>query len=128
MVFLSRAALKMANMDAVFDRMFTNPRIAGADGRQKDLVPESSDNILYFADVCAGPGGFTEYVLFKKKWHCHGFGFTLQGKDDFKLGSMQAGPPEAFEPFYGKENTLSVVLLMRCERNFVRPERQQQRI
>jgi hypothetical protein len=33
---------------------------------------------LYFADVCAGPGGFSEYVLWKKKWRCKGFGFTIK--------------------------------------------------
>ena len=33
---------------------------------------------LFFADVCAGPGGFSEYVLWKKKWHCKGFGFTIK--------------------------------------------------
>ena len=31
------------------------------------LVDERSEP-LYFADVCAGPGGFSEYVLWKKKW------------------------------------------------------------
>ena len=34
---------------------------------------------MYFADVCAGPGGFSEYVLWKKKWLAKGFGFTLKG-------------------------------------------------
>ena len=35
--------------------------------------------VLYFADICAGPGGFSEYVLWRKKWHAKGFGFTLKG-------------------------------------------------
>ena len=37
-------------------------------------------DILYFADICAGPGGFSEYVFWRKKWHAKGFGFTLKGR------------------------------------------------
>lgn len=36
-------------------------------------------DLLYFADICAGPGGFSEYMLWRKRWHCKGFGFTLKG-------------------------------------------------
>lgn len=56
---------------------------------------------MYFADVCAGPGGFSEYVLFRKRWEAKGFGFTLKGDNDFKLADFYAGPCESFEPFYG---------------------------
>jgi len=37
------------------------------------------NELLYFADVCAGPGGFSEYVLWRKGWQAKGFGFTLKG-------------------------------------------------
>ncbi|KAK2113877.1 Cap-specific mRNA (nucleoside-2'-O-)-methyltransferase 1 [Saguinus oedipus] len=73
--FLNRAAMKMANMDFVFDCMFTNPR----DSYGKPLVKDREAELLYFADVCAGPGGFSEYVLWWKKWHAKGFGMTLKG-------------------------------------------------
>ena len=46
--------MKMANVDAVFDRMFSDPK--KPDG--SSLVEEGEP--LYFADVAAGPGGFTE--------------------------------------------------------------------
>ena len=72
-------------MDAVFDYMFTNPK----DKNGKCLVGE--DSLLYFADVCAGPGGFSEYVLWRKKWRAKGFGFTIKGKNDFKLEDFYAG-------------------------------------
>ena len=36
-------------------------------------------DVLYFADICAGPGGFSEYILWRKKWHAKGFGITLKG-------------------------------------------------
>ena len=34
------------------------------------------NELMFFADICAGPGGFTEYVLYRTKWHAKGYGFT----------------------------------------------------
>lgn len=93
--FLNRAAMKMANMDAILDFMFTKP--LDVDGRP--LVQHSE--LLYFADVCAGPGGFSEYVLWRTKADAKGFGMTLRGPCDFKLEDFFAGPAEMFEPHYG---------------------------
>lgn len=87
--FLNRAAVKMANMDKACDFLFTRP------------ANLKSNELLYFADVCAGPGGFSEYVLWRKKWHAKGFGFTLKNENDFKLGDFYAGSPETFHTFYG---------------------------
>lgn len=94
-IFQNRAAMKMANMDSAFDFMFTNPK----DERGRDAV--GPNDLLYFADVCAGPGGFSEYVLWRKGWQAKGFGFTLKGDNDFKLEEFLAGTPETFEPHYG---------------------------
>lgn len=94
-IFLNRAAVKMANMDALFDFMFTNP----VDEDGAPLVNEN--DLLYFADVCAGPGGFSEYVLWRKKWESKGFGFTLRQENDFKLDKFLAGHPETFDTYYG---------------------------
>ncbi|KAK3708214.1 hypothetical protein RRG08_023623 [Elysia crispata] len=93
--FLNRAAMKMANMDAVLDFMFTNPMQLNGD----PLV--GPEELLYFADICAGPGGFSEYVLWRTKGESKGFGLTLKGNNDFKLEDFFAGPPEMFEPHYG---------------------------
>ena len=30
------------------------------------------DEPFYFADICAGPGGFSEYILWKKQWRAKG--------------------------------------------------------
>ncbi|XP_072753368.1 cap-specific mRNA (nucleoside-2'-O-)-methyltransferase 1 [Anoplolepis gracilipes] len=89
--FLNRAAVKMANINRVCNFMFTDP---------KGLHP---DELLYFADVCAGPGGFSEYILSRKKWHAKGFGFTLKNENDFTLDEFFAGPCETFHPFYGSK-------------------------
>lgn len=94
-IFLNRAAVKMANMDALFDFMFTKP----IDEDGAPLVHEN--DLLYFADVCAGPGGFSEYVLWRKQWGAKGFGFTLRQENDFKLDKFLAGHPETFETYYG---------------------------
>lgn len=58
----------------------------------------------YFADVCAGPGGFTEYILWRKKWHFKGFGFTLKKENDFNLNSSCCSTCLTFQPFYGSQN------------------------
>ncbi|CAF2555162.1 unnamed protein product [Rotaria sp. Silwood2] len=81
-IFLNRAALKMANIDSVFGRMFTDPKTPN---NQRPLV--HPDEPFYFADICAGPGGFS-------------FGFTLKGKSDFALQKFLAGTSETFYPYY----------------------------
>lgn len=78
-IFINRAATKMANIDAMFEYTFTQPT-------------ELKDNeLLYFADMCAGPGGFSEYVLWRKKWQAKGFNFTLKAESDV---NFIAGRPE----------------------------------
>uniref|UniRef100_A0AAY4B6B1 Cap-specific mRNA (nucleoside-2'-O-)-methyltransferase 1 n=1 Tax=Denticeps clupeoides TaxID=299321 RepID=A0AAY4B6B1_9TELE len=96
--FLNRAAMKMANMDHVFDCIFTNPK----DSQGKPVIRDKDSELLYFGDVCAGPGGFSEYVLWRRKWHAKGFGMTLKGPNDFKLEDFYAAPSELFEPYYGE--------------------------
>lgn len=56
----------MANLDAVFNFMFTKPKKPNGDSAV------DKKEILYFADVCAGPGGFSEYILYKKGWRAKG--------------------------------------------------------
>ncbi|XP_032689356.1 cap-specific mRNA (nucleoside-2'-O-)-methyltransferase 1 isoform X2 [Odontomachus brunneus] len=89
--FLNRAAVKMANINKACNFMFTD-------------WENLNDELLYFADVCAGPGGFSEYILSRKKWHAKGFGFTLKNENDFKLDEFYAGPCETFHPFYGSND------------------------
>lgn len=97
-IFLNRAAMKMANIDFCFDNMFTNPK----DLQGKPLTKDREGELLYFGDVCAGPGGFSEYILWRRRWHAKGFGMTLKGPCDFKLEDFYAAPSELFEPYYGE--------------------------
>lgn len=109
-IFMNRAAVKMANMDAMFDYMFTNP----VDEDGNSLVRDN--DLVYFADVCAGPGGFSEYFLWRKKWQAKGFGFTLRGENDFKLSDFIAGTPESFDPYYGPNDDGDVFNPVNIER------------
>jgi len=53
---------------------------------QDDAV--GPNDLLYFADICAGPGGFSEYILWRKKWKSKGFGFTLKGMNIIIIWNM----------------------------------------
>ncbi len=110
--------MKMANLDAVFDFMFTDPKYADGvnvflrnlktfENISFKLIVQTSkieaNEPLYFCDVCAGPGGFSEYVLWRKRYGtCKGFGMTLKSDNDFRLDDFIAGTAEYFEPFYGE--------------------------
>eukprot|EP00794_Sanderia_malayensis_P017829 gene17829-19612_t len=89
-IFQNRAAMKAAEIDASFDFLFTDPK----DASGKSVT--DFHNLLYFADICAGPGGFSEYVLWRKKWHS-----KADWANDFKINEFLAGSPETFEPYYG---------------------------
>lgn len=50
------------------------------DPKQTGTNVDRDKPLFYFADVCAGPGGFSEYMLWRKGFYnAKGFGFTLAG-------------------------------------------------
>ncbi|KAJ1366173.1 hypothetical protein KIN20_026775 [Parelaphostrongylus tenuis] len=109
-VFDNRAAMKVANLDRVFDFILSGEsekRLLNKNPLTCDRPNFNCDReapLFYFADVCAGPGGFSEYMLWRKAFYnAKGFGFTLKGKDDFKLGKFTASSAYYFEPYYGKQ-------------------------
>lgn len=93
-IFLNRSAVKMANLDAILDFMFTDPK----DENDKSIV---KNDLLYFADCCAGPGGFSQYILFRKEMQAKGFGFTLRNDNDFQLDQFLAGNTAILDIYYG---------------------------
>ncbi|PAV87689.1 hypothetical protein WR25_03728 [Diploscapter pachys] len=114
--FQNRAAMKTANLDRIFDWIFcgeNEKRILTKnplDPKQTGTNVDRDKPLFYFADVCAGPGGFSEYMLWRKGFYnAKGFGFTLAGKDDFKLGKFCASSKYYFEPFYGVHNNGDVM-------------------
>lgn len=94
-IFLNQSAVKMANLDFLFHFMFTNP--LNEDG----TTQVNGNDLLYFADVCAGTGGFSEYILWRKKWQCKGFSFTLKSANDFQLEKNSVDHSETLDTFNG---------------------------
>ena len=92
-LFLNRATVKMANTDRACNFMFTNPKGLRENG------------LLYSADVCAGARGFSEHILWRKKWRAKGFALTLENEHDFKLEDIYAGPCETFHQYYGPKES-----------------------
>ncbi len=122
-IFQNRAALKMCEIDTLLNYVITRPpcwleadktrkghRIAHIQNWKRRQFDElgihkndvKSKEVLHFADICAGPGGFTEYFFHVRKWRCKGFGFTLAGPEDFKLDKFNNDSPHGnFYPMYG---------------------------
>lgn len=89
--FMTRAALKIANLDAMF-------------GWKICQLPDGDkeSQLLYFVDVFGGPGSCSEYVLWRNDgWNAKGFGFTPRGDYEFHVEMFQMAAPESFDPFYG---------------------------
>ncbi|KAI6244078.1 Cap-specific mRNA (nucleoside-2'-O-)-methyltransferase 1 [Aphelenchoides fujianensis] len=101
-----------ANVDRVFDWRLSRefdaekrrPEEPANAGRPRENTTRDEE-MFYFADVCAGPGGFSEYMIWRKGFYnVKGFGFTLRGNDDFKLRQFRAGSSAFFETYYGVQN------------------------
>ncbi|KAI6173305.1 Cap-specific mRNA (nucleoside-2'-O-)-methyltransferase 1 [Aphelenchoides besseyi] len=111
-IFQNRAAMKTANLDRVLDWRLSRESDEERRKRKNPLVKHEKrenttrdDEMFYFADVCAGPGGFSEYMIWRKGFYnVKGFGFTLRGNDDFKLRLFRAGSAAFFETYYGVHN------------------------
>ena len=99
-MFQNRAALKMAELDTLTDRLFTTlPPTA---------TPTAPPSLFHFADVCAGPGGFSEYMLTRWKWRAKGYGFTLRTPPatDFLPHKFNSNAPaHSFRAYYGADGT-----------------------
>ncbi|GAB5363814.1 hypothetical protein AAMO2058_000915400 [Amorphochlora amoebiformis] len=100
--FQNRAALKMAEMDAMSNRLFTlNPLVK----QQNKKLGPLRRQIVYFADICAGPGGFSEFMLTFLKWRSKGFGFTLKESNNFRLHKFNPSPLLSLRAYYGVDGT-----------------------
>eukprot|EP01135_Chromosphaera_perkinsii_P007750 Nk52_evm39s967 gene=Nk52_evmTU39s967 len=64
-IFVNRSAVKLANLDAVLKY-----RISQA---HRDVGKHKK---LHFVDLCGGPGGFSEYLLWRTKNNCKGWAIT----------------------------------------------------
>lgn len=91
-IFITRAAVKLANIDAVHNVT-------------KDVFTfnnKQSDKEFSFCDVAAGPGGFTQYLQFRYP-NSKGYGMTLRHeKLDWSVKFLDM---EKFDTFYGSDNS-----------------------
>lgn len=69
--YVNRAAIKLAELNTEFSLVET--------AIESSLIPSSG--MFSFMDVCAGPGGFSEYMLKLQGRKLRGFGYTLQQTD-----------------------------------------------
>ncbi|KAL0231797.1 hypothetical protein GEMRC1_011201 [Eukaryota sp. GEM-RC1] len=99
--FINRAAVKMANMDFAYSILRPYLRGHPADRRY-----------LFFADLCAAPGGFSEYILWKCGGRARGYGFSLKhDRDqwrikDFNVIARTRAETRALQLLYGKDEVM----------------------
>lgn len=92
---MNRAATKLAALDATFGLTGTG----------------NSNEEFQFADICGGPGGFSEYLLWRiysGGGIAHGFGITLKGDDEVNWHTERFNtgiPPHSFTPIRGRDGT-----------------------
>lgn len=93
-IFVNRAATKFANLDAILH--FTNPVTRD----NESLLLENE--LLLFVDICGGPGGFVDYMLWRKSWLAKGFGITSRTGDGTKYNFNRfATGYDSFDTYYG---------------------------
>jgi len=91
-IFINRAAIKLANIDAVHnvtEDVFT-------------FDQKVSPRPFTFCDIAAGPGGFTQYMQYRFP-NAKGYGMTL--RNDKLDWSTKFIDMTRFTPFYGADNT-----------------------
>ncbi|CAG8696690.1 5585_t:CDS:10 [Cetraspora pellucida] len=97
-IFMNRSASKLACLDALVN--FTGVK-------RYDPV---KDLVFWYTDLCGGPGGFSEYILWRKHSYgekVYGWGITLTGDQDYDLNRFitDAKVRECFKHSYGADGT-----------------------
>lgn len=91
-IFINRAAIKLANIDAVHN---ITREIFTFDKKQ-------TNEPFTFCDVAAGPGGFTQYLQYRFP-NAIGYGMTIRSENlDWSTRFLDMS---RFTPFYGPDNT-----------------------
>jgi 23S rRNA U2552 (ribose-2'-O)-methylase RlmE/FtsJ len=91
-IFINRAAVKLANIDAVFE-------VSGQFG----FDHQQSEAQFTFCDIAAGPGSFTQYLQYRYP-NARGFGITLRKPSSLDW-SLKFIDQTRFEAFYGPDET-----------------------
>ncbi|KAI1302436.1 FtsJ methyltransferase domain-containing protein 2 [Mortierella claussenii] len=103
-IFMNRASVKLASIDSQLALTANKEDPTGGKGQEVDI------KTFRFADLCSGPGGFSEYLLWRKHtWgeRARGWAMTLKGDLDFQLERFHrdAAVQETLKVFYGEDGT-----------------------
>ncbi|KAI7822345.1 FtsJ-like methyltransferase-domain-containing protein [Gamsiella multidivaricata] len=103
-IFMNRASVKLASIDSQLALTATKEDPTAGLGSEEDV------KTFRFVDLCSGPGGFSEYLLWRKHtWgeRARGWAMTLKGELDFQLERFHkdAAVQETLRVFYGKDGT-----------------------
>ena len=74
--YVNRSAIKLANIDALSEYSLTS-------------WPHETDRNFVFVDLCGAPGGFSEYIMYRRTEFsnpCYGFGMSLSGRNSDGVG------------------------------------------
>jgi cap1 methyltransferase len=92
-IFMDRASIKLANIDAVYNLTDT---FGGS------LKPRE-DGRFYYVDIAGGPGGFTQYIQYRMT-DSLGYGITLKTSNNLEWNTKEINM-DKFIPIYGFDGT-----------------------
>lgn len=107
--FLNRSALKLANIDAIVEGLLAQgARRSRTEDGEKTEEPSAggegeASQPLHFVDLCGGPGGFSEYLLRRRRQlglPARGWGISLRGDESGiaeKINNTHHGRPDRVE-------------------------------
>ena len=107
-IFMNRASVKLASIDSQL--ALTATKESPHASTSVDGANSEDAKTFRFADLCSGPGGFSEYLLWRKHtWgeRARGWAMTLKGDLDFQLDRFHkdAAVQETLKVFYGKDGS-----------------------
>ncbi|KAF9184053.1 FtsJ methyltransferase domain-containing protein 2 [Haplosporangium sp. Z 767] len=118
-IFMNRASVKLASIDSQLALTATkedpgspiSDQVSGAGVDDPVIIAKDT---FRFADLCSGPGGFSEYLLWRKHtWgeRARGWAMTLRGELDFQLDRFHkdAAVQETLKVFYGQDATGNIL-------------------
>jgi 23S rRNA U2552 (ribose-2'-O)-methylase RlmE/FtsJ len=101
---MNRASMKIANIDAVLDITKYNR----SSGLYQDSFP------FRFADLCGGPGGFSQYVMWRNQ-QATGSGITLKNEVEKSVNwRLNLLDSQRFKAFNGVDGTGDVYNIDNC--------------
>lgn len=112
-IFITRAAVKLANIDAVFNILATprDPLVAQYSAeylaRYSAGSPMGYSGAFSFVDIAAGPGGFSQYIMWRRT-EARGFGMTLKPlrkEESHTDWNRRVLDPRRFTITYGPDKT-----------------------